>query len=144
MERQVELYIHGLSDLELLEYTRTSTHLPEALEFANVELVERHLPVERLTDLEKQLKQRQEAREEEARTIAAEPLNWEWRIAAFLCGVYFAIPFLIFVPAWHKFREEGADRKHKEMWVSVLIGLLPALILVIVRIPPWSWVRVLF
>ncbi|KPK43134.1 MAG: hypothetical protein AMJ65_06650 [Phycisphaerae bacterium SG8_4] len=87
MERQVELYIQGLSDLELLEYTRTPTHLPEALEFANVELAERHLPAELLTALEKQLKQRQEAREEEARAIAAEPLNWEWRIAAFLCGV---------------------------------------------------------
>ena len=143
MERQVELYIQGLSDLELLEYTRTPTHLPEALEFANVELAERHLPAELLTDLEKQLKQRQEAREEEARAIAAEPLNWEWRIAAFLCGVYFAFPFLLFVPAWRKFREQGADRKYKEMWVSVLIGLLPALILVLLRIPPWSWVRAL-
>ena len=144
MERQVELYIQGLSDLELVEYTRTATHLPEALEFARIELAGRELPPEHLKDIDEQLRLRKEAREEVARAIAAEPLNWEWRIAAFLCGVYFAIPFLIFVPAWHKFREEGADRKYKEMWVSVLIGLLPALILVLVRIPPWSWIRALF
>ena len=62
MERQVEDYIHGLSDLELLEYTRTATHLPEALEFAQVELAERHLPPDRLTDLEKQLQQRAKER----------------------------------------------------------------------------------
>jgi hypothetical protein len=144
MERQVELYIQGLSDLELVEYTRTTTHLPEALEFARIELAARELSSDQLKDIDEQLRLRREAREEEARAIAAEPLNWEWRIAAFLCGVYFAIPFLIFVPAWHRFREEGADRKYKEMWVSVLIGLLPALILVIVSIPPWSWVRALF
>jgi hypothetical protein len=144
MERQVELYIQGLSDLELLEYTRTTTHLPEALEFARIELAGRELSSERLRDLEGQMQERQKAREEMMRAIAAEPLNWEWRIAAFLCGVYFAIPFLIFVPAWHKFREEGAEQKYKEMWVCVLIGLLPALILVIVCIPPWSWVRILF
>ena len=144
MERQVELYIQGLSDLELVEYTRTTTHLPEALEFARIELAARELPPDHLKDIDEQLRLREEAREEEARVIAAEPLNWEWRIAAFLCGVYFAIPFLIFVPAWHRFREEGAEQKYKEMWACVLIGLLPALILVIVRIPPWSWVRVLF
>ena len=144
MERQVELYIQGLSDLELVEYTRTTTHLPEALEFARIELARRELPPDHLKDIDEQLRLREEARQEEARVIAAEPLNWEWRIAAFLCGVYFAIPFLIFVPAWHRFREEGAEQKYKEMWACVLIGLLPALILVIVRIPPWSWVRVLF
>ena len=144
MERQVELYIQGLSDLELVDYTRTATHLPEALEFARIELAGRELSCDHLKDIDEQLRLRKEAREEVARAIAAEPLNWEWRIAAFLCGVYFAIPFLIFVPAWHKFREEGADRKYKEMWVSVLIGLLPALILVLVRIPPWSWIRALF
>ncbi len=143
MERQVEQYIHELSDIELLEYTRTAKHLPEALEFARVELAERHLPSDRLADLDEQLQQREKAREEEARAIAAEPLNWEWRIAAFLSGLYFAIPFLLFVPAWRRFREEGADRKYKEMWVSALIGFCLQPILVLVRIPPWSWIRTL-
>ena len=143
MERQVEQYIHGLSDVELLEYTRTAKHLPEALEFARVELAERHLPSDRLADLDKQLQQREQARQEQARAIAAEPLNWEWRTAAFLCGVYFAIPFLLFVPAWRKFREQGADRKYREMWVSTLIGFCLQPILVLVRIPPWSWVTAL-
>ena len=143
MERQVEQYIQGLSDLELLEYTRTVTHLPEALEFANIELAGRHLPADRLSDLEEQLRQREKAREEEARAIAAEPLNWEWRIAAFLCGVYFAIPFLLFVPAWRKFGEEGADRKYKEMWVAALVGFCLQPILILAHIPPWNWIRAL-
>ena len=143
MERQVEQYIQGLSDLELIEYTRTAAHLPEALEFARAELAGRRLPSDRLSDLDEQLRQREKAREEEARAIAAEPLNWEWRIAAFLSGVYFAIPFLLFVPAWRMFREEGADRKYKEMWVSALIGFCLQPILVLVRIPPWSWLRAL-
>ncbi len=122
MERQVEQYIQGLSDLELIDYTRTATHLPEALEFANIELAGRLLPSDHLKDIDEQLRLRKEVRVEEARIVAAEPLNWEWRIAAFLSGLYFAIPFLLFVPAWHKFRDQGADRKYKEMWVSVLIG----------------------
>ena len=143
MERQVEQYIQGLSDLELIAYTRTVTHLPEALEFARVELAGRELPSDHLKDIDEQLRLRKEAREEEARTIAAEPLNWEWRIAAFLCGVWFAIPFLVFVPAWRKFREEGANRKYKDMWVSALIGFCLQPILILVRIPPWSWLRAL-
>lgn len=143
MERQVEQYIQGLSDLELLEYVRTMTHLPEALEFARVELAERHLSSDRLTDLDKQLQQRRQAREQQARAIAAEPLNWEWRIAAFLSGLYFAVPFLLFVPAWRKFKEQGAHQKYKEMWVSALIGFCLQPILVLVRFPPWSWLRTL-
>jgi hypothetical protein len=141
MERQVEQYIHELSDIELLEYTRTAKHLPEALEFAKVELAERHLPSDRLTDLDEQLQRREEARQEQARAIAAEPLNWKWRIVALLCGVYCAIPFLFFVPAWRRFREQGADRRYKEMWVSALIGFCLQPILVLARIPPWSWLR---
>lgn len=144
MERQVEQYIHGLSDLELLEYTRTTTHLAEALEFARVELAERRLPPQRLTDLDKQLRERARQREELARAIAAEPLSWEWRIACFLSGLYCAIPFVLFVPAWHRFRDRGADRKYKEMWVSTAIGFCLQPILVLVRIPPWSYVTALF
>jgi len=143
MERQVEDFIHGLSDLDLLEYTMTVSHLPEALEFARVELAERHLPPETLTDLDKQLQQIAKEREEHAREVAAEPLHWEWRIACFLSGLYCAIPFLLFVPAWHGFRDEGADRKYKEMWVSTVIGFCLQPILVLVRIPPWNWVRAL-
>ncbi len=144
MERQVEQYIHGLSDVELLEYTRTVTHLPEALEFAKIELAERHFSSDRLTDLDEQLQQRAEEHEEQARVVAAEPLNWEWRIACFLCGLYLAIPFLLFVPAWHKFRDEGAECRYRQMWISVLIGFCLQPILVLVRIPPWTWVRSLF
>ena len=81
MERQVEDFIHGLSDLDLLEYTRTISHLPEALEFARVELAERHLPSDRIADLDEQLQQRAREREEHAHAVAAEPLHWEWRIA---------------------------------------------------------------
>lgn len=143
MELQVEQYIQGLSDLELLDYTKTSAHLPEAREFAEVELAERHVPSDRLADLDKQLQRRKKACEEQALAIAAEPLNWEWRTAAFLSGLYFAIPFLLFVPAWRKLREEGADRKYKEMWISALIGFCLQPILILVHIPPWSWLRAL-
>ncbi len=140
MERQVEQYIHGLSDVELLEYTRTVTHLPEAIEFARVELAERHISPDHLTDLAEQLQQRARRREELARAVAAEPLHWEWRIACFLSGLYLAIPFLLFVPAWHRFRDQGAERRYKEMWVSAAIGFCLQPILVLARIPPWSWV----
>jgi hypothetical protein len=144
MDRQVEDYIHGLSDLELLEYTRTSTHLPEALEFAREELTDRHLSSDRLSDLETQLQQRARQREELALAIANEPLNWEWRIACFLCGLYLAIPFLLFVPAWHRLRDQGAERRYKEMWVCVAVGFCLQPILVLAGIPPWSWIADLF
>ncbi len=143
MERQVEQFIQGLSDLELIKYTRTATHLPEALEFAKVELAGRYLPSDHLKDIDEQLKLRREAREEEARIIAAEPLNWEWRTVALLSGLYFAIPFLFFIPAWHRFRDEGADQKYKDMWICALIGFCLQPILVLVHIPPWSWLRAL-
>ena len=59
MERQVEKYIHNLPDIDLLVYIRTETHLPEALEFARIELADRHFTAEHLTELEQQLRQRQ-------------------------------------------------------------------------------------
>lgn len=144
MERQVEQFIQSLSDLDLLDYTRTETHLPEALEFAAIELAERHLPSSRLADLGRQLQERAKAREEEAQAKAAEPLIWEWRLAVFLCGLYFGIPLVFFVPSWLKFRDEGAHRKCKDMWVYALIGFCLQPILIFLRIPPWSWLRGLF
>jgi len=122
MERQVEDYIHSLSDVDLLEYTRTDRHLPEAIEFAKIELADRHLPSDRLAALEKELEQREKAREEQARAKAAEPLSLDWRIAVFLCGIYCGIPLLLFIPAWCSFREEGAHQKFKDMWVFALAG----------------------
>ncbi len=144
MDRQVEDYIHGLSDLELLEYSRTTTHLPEALEFAREELTDRHLSPDRMSNLEKQLQQRAKEREEQALAIANEPLHWEWRVACFLSGLYMAIPFVLFVPAWHRLRDEGGERRYKEMWIAVMIGFCLQPILVLVGIPPWSWIIELF
>lgn len=144
MDRQVEDYIHGLSDLELLEYARTTTHLPDALEFAREELTDRHLSQGRMAYLEKQLQQRAKEREELALAVANEPLHWEWRIACFLSGLYCAIPFLLFVPAWHRFRDEGADCRYKQMWISTAIGFCLQPILVLARIPPWGWITELF
>lgn len=144
MERQVEQFIQSLPDLELLEYTRTPTHLPEALEFARIELADRHLSKNRLEDLEKQLQAKARVREEQAKAKAAEPLVWEWRLVVLLCGLYFGIPLLCFVPTWLKFRNEGADRKYKEMWHYALIGFCMQPILILLRIPPWSWLAELF
>ena len=144
MERQVEQFIQSLSDVDLLEYTRTKTHLPEALEFAKIELTDRHLSAERMTELETQLQQRAQAREEAARIRAAEPLVWEWRIVVLLCGLYFGIPLLFCIPAWIRFRNEGADRKCEDMWHFALIGFCLQPILILLRIPPWSWLLALF
>ena len=144
MERQVEQFIQSLSDVDLLEYTRTQTHLPEALEFARIELADRHLSTHRVAELEKQLQERAQALEEEAQAKAAEPLIWEWRIAILLCGLYFGIPLLCFIPTWKKYRHEGADQKYKNMWHYALIGFCIQPILILLRIPPWSWLTRLF
>ena len=69
MERQVEKYIHDLPDIDLLEYARTETHLPEALEYAQIELTDRHFSPEQLTDIEEQLQQRAKEQEEEAQAV---------------------------------------------------------------------------
>ena len=144
MERQVEEYIQSLSDIDLLEYTRTETHLSEALEFAKVELAGRHLTSDRLAALEKQLEQREKAREEEARAVASEPLSFDWRLAVFLCGIYCGIPLLLFIPAWRRFRKEGARRKNKDMCIFALAGFCLQPLLIFLRIPPWSWLAKLF
>jgi hypothetical protein len=140
MERQVEKYIHNLPDVDLLEYTRTRTHLPEALEFARIELADRHFTSKHLAGLEEQLQQREKQREEAARALAAEPLSLEWRIAVFLSGLYCGIPLVFFYPAWRKFREHGRDRKFRDMWVYALVGFCCQPILICLRISPWNWI----
>ena len=144
MERQVEKFIHNLPDVDLLEYARTQKHLPEALEFARIELADRHFTSQHVADLEQQLRQREEEREEAAREVAAEPLSLEWRIAVFLSGMYCAIPLVFFYPAWRKFHTKGADKKYKDMEVYALIGFCLQPILICLRIPPWSWFLAIF
>ncbi len=144
MERQVEKYIHNLPDADLLKYTRTVTHLPEALEFARIELADRHFTPEHISELEEQLRQREVEREEAAQTVAAEPLSFEWRLAVFLSGLYSGIPLVFFYPAWRKFREQGADRKFKDMWVYALIGFCLQPILICLRISPLNWLIAIF
>lgn len=144
MEKQVEIYIHNLPDVDLLEYTRTETHLPEALEFARLELADRHITSEHIHELDEQLQQRAKEQEEAAQAVAAEPLSFEWRIAAFLSGLYCGIPLVFFYPAWRKFREHGAYQKFKDMWVYALIGFCSQPILICLRISPWNWLAKLF
>jgi len=108
METQVEKYIHNLPDIDLLGYTRNRAHLPEALEFARIEMADRHFTPKHLSDLEQQLQQREKEREEAARVVAAEPLSLEWRIAVFLSGLYSGIPLVLFYHSWRKFRDKGA------------------------------------
>lgn len=139
METQVEKYIHNLPDIDLLEYTRTQTHLPESLEFARIEMADRHFTSEHISELEEQLRQRAMACEEAAQAVAAEPLCFEWRLAVFLSGLYSGIPLVFFYPAWRKFREQGAGRKFKDMWVYALIGFCLQPILICLRISPWNW-----
>ena len=139
MERQVEQFIHGLSDRDLLEYTRTAAHLPESLDFAKLELADRHLPAARLARLDEQLRQREEARRQAAEARAAEPLPWEYRVGVFLCGLYLGLPLIFFVRTWRRFRDEGFAKKYKDMWVSALAGFCLQPLLVLLRLPPWSW-----
>ena len=139
METQVEKYIHNLPDIDLFEYTRTRTHLPESLEFARIEMADRHFTSEHLGDLEQQLRQREKEQEEAVQAVADEPLSFEWRLAVFLSGLYSGIPLVFFCPAWRKFREQGADRKFKDMWVYALIGFCLQPILIFLRISPWNW-----
>ncbi len=144
MEMQVEQFIHGLSDLDLLEYTRNAAHLPESLEFARIELADRHLPAARIAQLEEQLRRREEAKRQAAEARAAEPLLWEYRVGVFLCGVYFGLPLIFFYHTWRRFRDEGYTRKYKEMWVSALAGFCLQPVLILLRLPPWSWLAGLF
>jgi predicted nucleotidyltransferase len=144
MERQVEKYIHNLPDIDLLVYTKTETHLPEALEFARIELADRHFTADHLAELEEQLRQRQIEQEQEVRIVAAEPLSLEWRIAVFLSGLYCGILLVFFYPAWQKFREQGADKKFKDMWVYALVGFCLQPILIFLGISPWNWLADLF
>jgi hypothetical protein len=144
MERQVEQFIHGLSDLDLLEYTRTAAHLPDALEFARIELSDRRLPVTHITQLDEQLRQREEVRRQAAEARAAEPLPWEYRVGVFLCGLYLGLPLIFFLRTWRRFRDEGFTKKYKDMWVSALVGFCLQPILILFHLPPWSWLAALF
>jgi hypothetical protein len=144
MERQVETYIHNLPDVELLDYVRTESHLPEALEFAKIEMADRHFTSEHLNELEEQLQQREIQKQEEADAVAAEPLSFEWRLAVFLCGLYSGIPLVFFYPAWRKFHEEGKERKFKDTWIYALVGFCCQPILICLSISPWNWVATLF
>jgi len=55
MQKEVEQYIRSLSDIDLLEYSRTDTYLPEAVQFAKEELARRNLTSECLVATEKEL-----------------------------------------------------------------------------------------
>ena len=144
MERQVEQFIHSLSDLDLLEYTRTAKHLPESLEFARIELSDRHLAVARIAQLDEQLHQREEAARQAAEVRAAEPLPWEYRVGVFVCGLYLGLPLIFFFHTWRRFRDEGFSKKYKDMWVSALVGFCLQPILILLGLPPWSWLAGLF
>ena len=144
MERQVENYIHNLSDVDLLEYTKNFDHLPEAREFAQIELTDRHISPDHLSEMEDELQHRRQERLEHERMVAAEPLNTEWRIVVFLSGLYFGIPLLFFIPAWQRFREEGAYRRKKDMCTFAIAGFAVIPVLTLLRIPPWHWITRLF
>jgi hypothetical protein len=144
MEIEVEDFIQNLPDIDLLEYTHDKTHLPDALEFAKCELAKRKLSPEKLSELDKELHERRKAREEKIREIASEPLPPKWRVAVFLSGLYFAFPLIFFVPAWLRFRDQGAEQKCKDMCIFALTGFVIQPILILLRIPPWSFLIRLF
>ncbi len=144
MEREVEDFIQNLPDVDLLEYTHTKVHLPEAVDFARAELARRKLPPETIKKLNNELQVRIKAREEQIREIASERLPGKLRILIFLSGLYFVIPLLFFIPVWLKFREDGSEQKCKDMIIFAAAGFAIQIIMILLRIPPWSIILRLF
>lgn len=134
MKGETEIHIKSLSDIELLEYTKSDTYIPEAIEFAENELENRGLSGEQLEALERQLKEEANI----ALEIEQKPLLFIWRISIFLCGLFFGIPLIIFIPLWLRFREEGSRRKNLELWLIGLAGLVVGLAVRFLGIPPWG------
>ena len=137
MNREIEDHIRGLSDIELLEYTKIDTYLPEAIEFARQELGARNLSPEQLSALEAELLQERQQLKE----IDHAPLSNFSRVSIFICGLFFGLPWIIFFPLWHRFQEEGTRRKKKEMWIIGFLGFAFGFVAAVLRIPPWSWLR---
>jgi hypothetical protein len=144
MEREVEDFIQNLPDVDLLEYTHTKIHLPEAIDFAKAELVRRKLPPDVIKSLDVKLHARIKAQEEQIREIASERLPCKWKIAIFLSGLYFAFPLLFFIPAWLKYRDEGSEQKCKDMCVYAGAGFFIQIIMILLKIPPWNLLWKLF
>ena len=84
MEREVEDFIQKLSDIDLIEYTHTKIHIPEAVYFAKVELAKRKIPPEIMKKLNDEWHERIKAQEAEIRHIASEPLPGKMKILVFL------------------------------------------------------------
>jgi hypothetical protein len=141
MKKEIEQYILNLSDIDLLEYVKTGTesYTPEAIAFAEQELSRRGVTGNLLRAHEEQLAKRIDERKEEAKATSMEPLGTGYRIAVFLCGLFFGIPLLLFVPSWLRFREEGAKRKNRDMWLFALAGVALQIPMVWLNLPPWSW-----
>ncbi len=139
MQKEVEQYIRSLSNIDLLEYTKSETYRAEAIEFAKEELSIRELSSDQIAALEHELEQRRKTQTMEMEAAASERLPTGWRIAVFLCGLFLGIPLLLFLPAWFRFREEGARRKNRDMWIFALVGLGLQTVAVVLHIPPWSW-----
>ena len=144
MEREVENFIQNLPDIDLLEYTRCKTHLPEAVQFEKIEFAKRKLPQERINKLKKELLARIKAREEEIREMVSEPLPCKLRIPVFLSGLFLAIPLLFFVPLWLRFRNEDLEQKCQDMYIFAGIGFAIGVILMLMKIPPWGFVMRIF
>lgn len=142
MQKETEQYIQGLSNVELLEYTKSENYLPEAIEFAKQELLKRELSPDQLSSVEQELDQQSKKCTGEMESAASEPLSTGWRFAVFLSGLFLGIPLLLFIPAWFRFRDEGARRKSRDMWIFALVGLVLQAIAVSLHLPPWSWIQV--
>ena len=139
MEREVEDFIQNLSDLDLIEYTHTKIHLPEAVYFAKTELTRRNLPPETINKLNEDFHARIKAREEQIRQTASKPLPNKLKILVFLCGLYFVLPLILLLPIWCRFQKEGSEQKCKDIYIFAGAGFTLQIIMFILKIPPWSW-----
>lgn len=144
MEREVEDFIQKLSDIDLIEYTHTKIHLPEAVYFAKVELAKRKIPPETLKKLNDEWHEKIKAQEAEIRHIASEPLPGKLKILVFLCGLYLALPLLFFIPIWCKYQNEGSEQKCRDMYIFAGAGFILQITMLVLKIPPWSWLLKIF
>lgn len=142
MQKEIEQHIQSLSNVELLEYTKSENYCPEAIEFAKQELLKRELSSDQLAAVEQELDQQSKKCTEEMEAAASEPLSTGWRLAVFLSGLFLGIPLLLFIPAWFRFRDEGARRKNRDMWLFALVGVILQAIAFRLHLPPWSWIQV--
>jgi len=151
---EVQDYIRSLSDEDLFAYSRArpGEYEAEAIAFAKQELAQRHLTPQQIADLEQSTDSLQVSAESEAAQASAIPLEWSWRILAFLYGlsctlfllngrvglVAEVLGFAMVAACSLRLREHGFRTKLRQLWICLIVGFLVQLALIYLGVPPWN------